>query len=154
MAAHSCVLLPINDTLTEYSGFVSAVNRQFRIRLALKSPAGQVDAASFSCDEQLAALLNDAGVLPSLQARLAQAADISAFLAELRDVLQRVLRTTTVTRSAPAEYYTRFVGEIDKIGWSSLASMDLELGKLQLVATDDTGREHLFTVALPTDYPR
>ncbi|KAG5177285.1 WD-repeat region-domain-containing protein [Tribonema minus] len=153
-AVRGSALLPCNATCTEYCGFIEALGRQFRIKIRLKSPGGQVDAEAFACDAELSQILTSAGALPALRLRLAQTPDPASFVAELQDVLQRLLRAAPQSAPAPAAYYSRLVAEIDKVGWEHLVTISERLSHLQLRVSDAAGRHHVIGVTMPPDYPR
>ena len=149
------ILIADSAELLQYSGYLCAQGEQYRVAFRLKDAASRkIDPASFACEPRLRQLLHDAGILPVLVARLAQAPDVDSAVSELNDVIQRIFRAAADNKTAPAEYYSRFVAEIDKVGWEHLVSLDLQRGHLQLAVTDATSRQHVFNVALPPDYPR
>eukprot|EP00903_Cladosiphon_okamuranus_P010479 g9915.t1 len=148
------LILPLDPSQRHYGGYVEAMGRQYRISMACpQGLRGAVDVESFRCDPELSTLLSATGVWETLRARLAQAEDLEGFVAELTDVLEKVLRACPKQEPPPAEFYSRLVAEIDAIGWSHLVSMDSLLTSIQLREQDAAGREHVVAVSLPSDYP-
>ncbi|CAN0406532.1 unnamed protein product, partial [Hapterophycus canaliculatus] len=84
-------------------------------------------------------LLVTKGVWDTLRTRLAQAEDLEGFMAELKDVLDKVLRSCPRQDPPPADFYARLVAEIDAVGWSHLVSMDSLLTSVQLRERDAAG---------------
>eukprot|EP00752_Nemacystus_decipiens_P010918 g9703.t1 len=148
------LILPLDPSQRHYGGYVEAMGRQYRVSMACpQGSRGAVDLCSFRCDPELSALLTARGVWDTLRARLAQAEDLEGFVAELTDVLEKLLRACPRQEPPPAEFYSRLVAEIDAVGWSHLVSMDSLLTSVQLREKDAHGREHVFAVSLPSDYP-
>ncbi|CAM9635991.1 unnamed protein product [Choristocarpus tenellus] len=119
----------------------------------MDGPGTAVDLGSFRCDPELSQLLQEKGVARTLQPRLAQVGNLEGFMAELKDVVEKVLRSSPEQEPPPAEFYTRLVSEIDAVGWTHLVSMDSMLTALQLRARDKAGREHVLALSIPSDYP-
>ncbi|CAM9796624.1 unnamed protein product [Ectocarpus sp. 8 AP-2014] len=148
------LILPLDPSQRHFGGYVEAMGRQYRVSMACpQGRRGMVDLASFRCDPELSALLEARGVWDTLRARLAQTEDVEGFMAELTDVLEKVLRSCPKQDPPPAEFYSRLVSEIDAVGWSHLVSMDSLLTSVQLRERDAAGREHVFAVSLPSNYP-
>ncbi|CAM9824218.1 unnamed protein product [Ectocarpus sp. 12 AP-2014] len=148
------LILPLDPSQRYFGGYVEAMGRQYRVSMACpQGRRGMVDLASFRCDPELSALLEARGVWDTLRARLAQTEDVEGFMAELADVLEKVLRSCPKQDPPPAEFYSRLVSEIDAVGWSHLVSMDSLLTSVQLRERDAAGREHVFAVSLPSNYP-
>lgn len=132
-----------------HSGFVAAGARHFRVHVGF---APDAPSRTFACDAELAALLAPHAAV--LRRRLERAADVGAFLVELKDVAERVLRDARAEALPPRDYYERLVGELAAVGWDSLASVGPSLRVIRLRAVDAAGREHALELELPPDYPR
>lgn len=74
---------------------------------------------------------------------------ICAFMTELKEILTRLVRDTTLAKTLPTSaFYGRIMAEIDRIGWDRVVSLDLELSNLSFSITDDSKREHTLQMLL------
>jgi E3 ubiquitin-protein ligase FANCL len=154
------MLAPVNKSLTEYMGVVSAFGSNYRVAIQQVEEEGRgLRPCGLSLDEELHRLLSDAGMMSTLCARLKQGHTPEELMEELRHATERVLRAkragvSTLASSLPAEMYPRIVKELEGIGWNHLVSMDGLLESLILRATDQERREHQISVRISKDYPR
>ena len=89
----------------------------------------------------------------TLQARLAQSSTAPAFLVELEEVLDGVLRAHPPHAAPAVRFFSRLLEELDVMGWGQLVALDPSLTALQLRRADEHGRQHVVSVTLPPNYP-
>lgn len=142
-------LTPDDNTFSNFTGFFTVSNHQFRISLS-------ADLSHFSADSALLSLLQPC--LASLKSRLSTSQTPHIFLLELRDLIERQLLQTshppTYLSSLPsASFYERLLSELSNIGWSSVFSLSTNMRVLDLTLVDSSSRSHTVNLTLPVDYP-
>jgi E3 ubiquitin-protein ligase FANCL len=139
---------------------------------------GPLHGARFSCDPELHALLREHRAL--VQQRLERSGSVQQFLSELRAFAveppsvprgwgasrrlttghallratqEKLLQAAPQATLPPPQYYQRLLGELERVGWQSVAGLDASLSRVQLRLSDAAGRSHVLDVRLPRDYP-
>ena len=155
----------ISPTYQTYVGFFPLQTRTEKVAFSLSPPPPTSDPRStkteararLSLSPRLASLL--AGYEDALLRRLSTSSTPSAFLSELQIFAQRALRGSREgggygdhahpgAGKGAAEFYTRVVAELDKVGWDMLLNLDARKGKLTLGVQDESGRSHVLSLAL------
>ncbi|XP_068583786.1 E3 ubiquitin-protein ligase FANCL [Cebidichthys violaceus] len=145
------LLFPLNGQKTLYDGFITVLERDFRLRVLLP-PDGQLKGARLHCCWQLRQLLQ--GYEHIVKQRLRQAADLVTFILELKTVLEVGLKSRPECRSVPPpQYYSQLISEMETLGWGRLLFIDTEFRTLRLKAEDSSGRQHVLTVKLKSKHP-
>nr|XP_006638677.1 PREDICTED: E3 ubiquitin-protein ligase FANCL [Lepisosteus oculatus]XP_015218447.1 PREDICTED: E3 ubiquitin-protein ligase FANCL [Lepisosteus oculatus] len=145
------LLLPQNREKTVYDGFITAQEKDFRIRIILP-PDRQLREARLQCCWQLKQLLHEYHHI--IKQRLHQSSDLASFILELKTVLELALKNRQgIQTLPPPEYYAQLIKEIECLGWDKLVFIDTEFSTLKLKAEDNSSREHLITIKLKAKYP-
>ncbi|XP_075933648.1 E3 ubiquitin-protein ligase FANCL isoform X1 [Anarhichas minor] len=154
------LLFPLNKQKTLYDGFITVLERDFRLRVLLP-PDGQLKGARLHCCWQLRQVLQ--GYEHIVKQRLQQSADLVTFILELKTVLVRRrstpwlevgLKSRPECRSIPPpRYYSQLISEMETLGWGRLLFIDTEFRTLRLKAEDSSGRQHVLTVKLKSRHP-
>lgn len=159
------LLLPCADD-SALEGFVTCDGRDYGLRVVLppRHTKPPLAGARFEWAPDLAALL--VGFEEAVGARIAAASQSATcadeLVGEVRDALERVLKGKrhragpgwTDVASSNAAFYERLVVEVQALSQSdALVGVNARLDEVRLRATDDAGRTHHVTVALPPTYP-
>ncbi|XP_068455461.1 E3 ubiquitin-protein ligase FANCL isoform X2 [Clinocottus analis] len=145
------LLLPLNRDHTLYDGFITARERDFRLRVLLP-PGRPFKRARLRCCWQLKHLLQ--GCEGVVKQRLRRASGLASFLLELKTVMEVCLRSRPECRSIPPpQYYAQLIAEMETLGWGRLLAIDTEFRTLRLKAEDSSGRQHVLTVQLKARHP-
>ncbi|XP_031735782.1 E3 ubiquitin-protein ligase FANCL isoform X3 [Anarrhichthys ocellatus] len=145
------LLFPLNKQKTLYDGFITVLERDFRLRVLLP-PDGQLKGARLHCCWQLRQVLQ--GYEHTVKQRLQQSADLVTFILELKTVLEVGLKSRPECRSIPPpRYYSQLISEMETLGWGRLLFIDTEFRTLRLKAEDSSGRQHVLAVKLKSRHP-
>lgn len=142
-------LVPVNEKLTQFRGFISALGEEFEVMLHLEN--GNLQLQGSWRLQQLLKPCQEA-VVQSLK----QSSSISVFLLELRDLLEKQLKQTKLRREIllpTPQYYSALLSHIAQCGWDRVEYVDPDLSTLHLTAKDEDGRLHILQLQLPRDYP-
>ncbi|XP_018421805.1 PREDICTED: E3 ubiquitin-protein ligase FANCL [Nanorana parkeri] len=145
------LLLPQDVHGRVYDGFLSAQDKDFRLRVILPADL-QLRNARLECSWQLRKVLH--GYQHIVKQRLQHSSDLSSFMVELKSILDVALKNPNSLEASPApHYYACLVKDIDNLGWDKLLFVDNEFSTLKLKIEDSTAREHVITVKLGARYP-
>lgn len=149
-------LVPLSSTFDSYQGFITVQGYEYQFLIHLNAKKhdttnNSLQSSSIECSEELRKLLK--GQESILQQRLMQSKDLPSFLLELKDVLERVIRTKKLEEPPPPSYYAKLIEEMNTIGWGRLHSIDNSLKSVEVTAKDKANRSHLLTMNFPADYP-
>ncbi|KAF4105806.1 E3 ubiquitin-protein ligase FANCL [Onychostoma macrolepis] len=147
----SPMIIPLNKEKTVYDGFITVLEKDFRIRISLP-PDHQMKQAKLHCCWQMKRLLH--GYQQIVKQRLQHSTNLMAFILELRTVLEVALKSQPGCQSfSPPQYYSQLITELEILGWDKLLFIDAEFLTLKLKAEDSAGRQHAITVKLKPKYP-
>ncbi|XP_052429244.1 E3 ubiquitin-protein ligase FANCL [Carassius gibelio] len=147
----SPMIIPLNKEKTVYDGFITVMEKDFRIRISLP-PDRQMKQAKLHCCWQMKRLLH--GYQHIVKQRLQHSTNLMAFILELRTVLEAALKSQAGCQSfSPPQYYSQLITEMEILGWDKLLFIDAEFRTLKLKADDSAGRQHAITVKLKSKYP-
>ncbi|XP_033104932.1 E3 ubiquitin-protein ligase FANCL-like [Anneissia japonica] len=152
-SVHVCkYLLPQNKERTVYDGFIESLGQEFHLRVEL--PVNKdLKFSRIHCDAKLATILR--GSLPIIRTRLQQCQQLSAFLEELRSLVDSAVRTNKMFESlstAPA-LYGKLINEISIVKWDRVVDIDECFQKVKLQTIDSSAREHYISVHISSQYP-
>ncbi|KAM4042734.1 E3 ubiquitin-protein ligase FANCL [Anomaloglossus baeobatrachus] len=151
MFAQCPLLLPQDLSGRVYNGFITAQEKDFRLRVILPTDL-QLQNARLECSWQLKKVLQ--GYLHIVKQRLQRSPDLSSFMIELKTILDAALKNTNSIEASPApQYYSSLVKDIEDLGWDKLLFVDNEFSTIKLKIEDSSGREHVIIVRLGTRYP-
>ncbi|XP_029449595.1 E3 ubiquitin-protein ligase FANCL isoform X2 [Rhinatrema bivittatum] len=140
------LLLPQNKEKTIYDGFITALGRDFRLRVFLPSDF-QLQNARLQCSVHLKNVLH--GYHQIVKQRLQHSCDLGSFMLELKTILEAALKNKReLNAPPPPQYYSCLVKDIENLGWDKLVFVDTELSTIRLKVEDSAGREHLITLHL------
>lgn len=154
------LLVPEDSSLQSYHGYITVQDHEYQFRLQLGPNRSLKEGSSILCSHELKSLLQEHE--HTLRQRFLQSKDVESFLLELKDILERVLRSagkSAVEATAPLLHpnqlnlYTNVVAELQDIGWDRVISVDDSLTKIQLLLKDSSQREHSLLLQIPLDYP-
>ncbi|XP_022253364.1 E3 ubiquitin-protein ligase FANCL-like isoform X1 [Limulus polyphemus] len=143
-------LIPLNEKLTQFRGFISALGEEFEVMLHLEN--GNLQLQGSWRLQQLLKPCHEA-VVQSLK----QSPELNIFLLELKDLLEKQLRQTKLRREIllpPPQYYSALLSHIAQSGWDKVEYVDPDLNTLHLRAKDENGRLHILQLHLPREYPK
>ncbi|RLN02347.1 hypothetical protein BBJ28_00004972 [Nothophytophthora sp. Chile5] len=158
MGAH---FVPEDAARSRFSAYVRVGGEEFKVRVlgvVYDPQTGRAvfDAARLDVERALATRLAAHGA--TLKLRLAQAASLAGFAAELEELVAVCCRPKTLGHGVQAvalpsaAYYTRLMAELDVVGWNRLLQLSDDLRSLELEARDFAGRAHAIRVLLPLEY--
>ncbi|XP_048060908.1 E3 ubiquitin-protein ligase FANCL isoform X2 [Megalobrama amblycephala] len=147
----SPMIIALNKEKTVYDGFITVLEKDFRIRISLP-PDHQMKQAKLHCCWQMKRLLH--GYQHILKQRLQHSTNLMAFILELRTVLEVALKSQPGCQSfSPPQYYSQLITEMEILGWDKLLFIDAEFRTLKMKAEDSAGRQHAITIKLKSKYP-
>eukprot|EP00241_Pyramimonas_parkeae_P017937 CAMPEP_0114313964 /NCGR_PEP_ID=MMETSP0059-20121206/21485_1 /TAXON_ID=36894 /ORGANISM="Pyramimonas parkeae, Strain CCMP726" /LENGTH=378 /DNA_ID=CAMNT_0001438933 /DNA_START=384 /DNA_END=1520 /DNA_ORIENTATION=+ len=156
VAKHFPGILPATPDLRVYHGYLEVQDaaqqaRWFWVRIET-SKQGSMHDAKLSSDSELSKML---GMLDPhvLKARLGDSPDMHAYLVELRELVERILRQDAAPAKPAPRMYATLLAELDQLGWNALLDLHPTLTSLRLRATDGAQRTHVLEVDLPAAYP-
>lgn len=79
--------------------------------------------------------------------------DVAGFLAELGELVERLVHVEPPAALPPAAFYELIVRDLDAVGWNLVQSVSAALDELELLVVDGAGRGHTLGLVLPADYP-
>ena len=143
------LLIPHADADGSLCGYLRVCERDFTIRIVPACPPTPV--RLYGCRALRSRL---AGHRVALQQWLLSCTSPDEFLAELRGLLERLLRA----QPAPAplttsSFYEQLIAELDGVGWSSLRNINPSFDRLELELLDKAHRAHVLHLSLPSDFP-
>eukprot|EP00911_Craspedida_sp_UC1_P000934 UC1_evm3s707 len=154
------LVLPISSDARNYSGYVTACGRQWKLGIHLPIN-GNHRQAQLYCEPDLKHLLRGAEAV--VRRQLQQAPSIAAFLEGVPALIQRLASQTITTDTgartvAAAEGHAAaaaaaIVKQLDILGWDAVNEIDENLSTVTLQHTDVAGRVHLLRVTVPPTYP-
>ncbi|XP_073528505.1 E3 ubiquitin-protein ligase FANCL isoform X1 [Phyllobates terribilis] len=145
------LLLPQDQSGRVYDGFITAQEKDFRLRVILPTDL-QLQNARLECSWQLKKVLQ--GYVHIVKQRLQRSPNLSSFMMELKTILDAALKNTNSVDSSPApQYYSSLVKDIEDLGWDKLLFVDTAFSTIKLKIEDSSGREHVIIVRLGARYP-
>ncbi|XP_051503622.1 E3 ubiquitin-protein ligase FANCL isoform X4 [Myxocyprinus asiaticus] len=147
----SPMIIALNKEKTVYDGFVTVLEKDLRIRIALP-PDYQMKQAKLHCCWQMKRLLH--GYQHIVKQRLQHSTNLMCFILELRTVLEMAMKNRPGCQSfSPPHYYSQLITEMEILGWDKLLFVDAEFSTLKLKAEDSAGRQHAIKIKLKSKYP-
>ncbi|XP_051503621.1 E3 ubiquitin-protein ligase FANCL isoform X3 [Myxocyprinus asiaticus] len=142
----SPMIIALNKEKTVYDGFVTVLEKDLRIRIALP-PDYQMKQAKLHCCWQMKRLLH--GYQHIVKQRLQHSTNLMCFILELRTVLEMAMKNRPGCQSfSPPHYYSQLITEMEILGWDKLLFVDAEFSTLKLKAEDSAGRQHAIKIKL------
>ncbi|KAG6622880.1 E3 ubiquitin-protein ligase FANCL-like [Phytophthora cinnamomi] len=149
--------VPEDAARSSFRGYVRVAGDEFAVRVsnvAYEPRTGRavLEAAQLDVERALAARLKPFSA--TLKLRLAQAASLAGFAAELEELVAICCRSQGGSQVAlpSAKYYARLMAELDAVGWNRLRQLSDDLRSLELETRDQAGRTHAVRVLLPLQY--
>ena len=144
------LILPTADN--GFAGYLKvggASNALLALRVV---PARSNTPARFEACPRLRQLLE--GQSEAVDQRLRRNADdVAGFLAELGELVERLVHVEPPAALPPASFYELIVRDLDAVGWNLVQSVSAALDELELLVVDGAGRGHTLGLVLPADYP-
>jgi hypothetical protein len=143
------LILPTADGFAGYLKVGGASNEL----LALRVVSARSDTpARFEACPRLRQLLE--GQSEAVDQRLRRNSDdVAGFLAELGELVERLVHVEPPAALPPAAFYELIVRDLDAVGWNLVQSVSAALDELELLVVDGAGRGHTLGLVLPADYP-
>ncbi|OAE22043.1 hypothetical protein AXG93_3719s1230 [Marchantia polymorpha subsp. ruderalis] len=146
------LFLPLNCDFTAYHVLLPMQGKEFSFSVHnIPRDKASLQHAMLECNEELRTILR--GVEPVVQERLKQSYDLSTFVLELKDILERIVRTQPFVSLPTPAFYSQLCANLDSVGWEHLIWLSDELSSLHLRIFDSAGREHIVLVDLPPGFP-
>ncbi|KAE9047156.1 hypothetical protein PR003_g1209 [Phytophthora rubi] len=149
--------VPEDAARSSYRGYVHVAGDEFVVRVSNvaydpRTGRAVLDAAQLDVERALAARLKPHSA--TLKLRLAQAASLAGFAAELEELVSICCKPQANDQVAlpSAKYYARLMAELDAVGWNRLRQLSDDLRSLELETKDQAGREHAVRLLLPLEY--
>ncbi|XP_070576805.1 E3 ubiquitin-protein ligase FANCL-like [Ptychodera flava] len=145
------LLIPQNKDRTLYEGFLSVAGQDFPFRIELPKNK-ELKGSRILCSWQLQHVLRDYHGI--VEQRLQQSPDISSFLVELKNILERLLQPKDrgQTTETP-KLYSQLIQQIEDIGWENVVDIDSSFTNIQLRVADSSSRQHVITIHLNKQHP-
>lgn len=138
-----------NSDGTKYDGYMTVMNDEFH--LSIEYPK-DVSKATVACDWKLKCLLVDCSDI--LKQRLRQSKSLPNFLHEMKSIIEKKLEIRNSGQVYKEPVLCRqIISEIESLGWDKLLTVDADFTLVQLLCTDDKGREHTLRVKLHPQHP-
>jgi hypothetical protein len=135
----------------EYHGFVTFNDTDYRVRICRPKMSTSLE---LEVDPDLRILLRPEE--DKIRQRLARSSTIPGFLAELKEILDRLstsIEHCCVTSAPPAEAMQHIVEEIESVGWENVKSLHDGFRMVTLVVTDEV-QTHEIDTQIATPSPR
>ncbi|KAL4147051.1 hypothetical protein PRNP1_010807 [Phytophthora ramorum] len=149
--------VPEDAACSSFRGYVRVEGDEFAVRVsnvAYDASTGRVvlDCARLDVERVLATRLKAHSA--TLKLRLAQAASLEGFAAEMQELVAICCRSDACSPVAlpSAKYYARLMAELDVVGWNRLRELSDDLQALELESKDAGGRTHAVRLLLPLEY--
>uniref|UniRef100_A0A672P6W0 E3 ubiquitin-protein ligase FANCL n=1 Tax=Sinocyclocheilus grahami TaxID=75366 RepID=A0A672P6W0_SINGR len=147
----SPMIIALNKEKTVYDGFITVLEKDFRIRISLP-PDHQMKQAKLHCCWQMKRLLH--GYQHIVKQHMSPADRINDSHYELVYYQEVALKSQPGCQSfSPPQYYSQLITEMEILGWDKLLFIDAEFRTLKLKAEDSAGRQHAIAVKLKSKYP-
>ncbi|KAL2650994.1 hypothetical protein R1flu_019122 [Riccia fluitans] len=146
------ILLPLNYDFSAFHVLLPLQGKEFSFSIH-NVPKGEefLRNAKLECNEELRSILR--GVEHLVQERLNQSVDLHTFVLELKDVLERILRTQSLHSLPKPAFYADLCSNLDAVGWEHLVWLADDLSSLHFRVFDSAGREHILLIDLPPGFP-
>lgn len=149
LASEFPCMVPSDEHCRSFSGFIKVGEREFRLSVSS-------DCSSLHVDRDLRGILKPC--MAKVREHLQRASNAHQFLIELRDIIEHQVNIDDSKDGfesglPSAQFYEHLLGEISRIGWDCVTSMNETMRVLDLSITDSAGRNHAVNVTLPVDYP-
>ncbi|XP_021341917.1 E3 ubiquitin-protein ligase FANCL-like [Mizuhopecten yessoensis] len=145
-------LIPVNKQASIYTGYININNEDYRIHIELPERK-TLEELQFSCDWKLQQLLH--GYTAILKQRLRQCTSLCQYLLEVKSLVERQLEGRhLVKQGGNSQVCAQLLGEVEKLGWDRLVSIDSKFQTLELQCKDKKGRQHILKVTLSPQHPR
>ncbi len=121
----------------EYHGFVSVNDVDYRIRVCRTVPHNYLE---LEVEPDLKVLLRREE--ETIRQRLARSETILGFLAELKEILDRlsiVHERCSLASAPPAEAMQRIIEEIEEVGWENVVSLHDGFRTVGIAVADEVG---------------
>ncbi|KAL1921795.1 uncharacterized protein VTP21DRAFT_10437 [Calcarisporiella thermophila] len=142
---------PANESASYYSGFITISGQEYFLEIEIPSNQKDLSGAILYGCPALRNLL--APHKTAIQQRLDQCSDITSFLLDLREFLERNVNYDKPLWKPAATFYMTLLAELEEIGWEKLQYIEPSLMKMQFLIRGVSGREHHIHISLPPNYP-
>ncbi|XP_038072051.1 E3 ubiquitin-protein ligase FANCL-like [Patiria miniata] len=148
-------LVPLNRQQTCWDGLICVKGQDLHLRIELPDDR----------DHRRAKLLGDWLLNQHLRSyrhligqRLQNTPDLATFLSELKNILEHTMQhQSEASKSQPsvtmATQCSQVIGDIGRLGWEKLSSIDPSFSSLQLISEGPNGSKHYITVHLDPQHP-
>ncbi|XP_014786459.2 E3 ubiquitin-protein ligase FANCL isoform X1 [Octopus bimaculoides] len=141
----------MNKGGTFYDGYIGVMNQNFRMSLTLP-PDGSLQEAEIKFQPDLYYLLIEHQ--PLIKQRLSQCPNVTAFLQELKVLLEKVVEKPNRSSEQFFRVPNRLLNELKQLGWDKLVYIGPAFKKLHLSKQDEEGRTHILKIQLHAEHPR
>ncbi|XP_065832616.1 E3 ubiquitin-protein ligase FANCL-like [Oscarella lobularis] len=147
------LLVPQDSRRKRFCGFISVGGVEFRIRIELSpEDTNSLKNTRIDCEWRLAHLLR--GSQEIIQKKLELCSNLASFLQEFKSLIEPLVSSRReFQKTTDMSFHAHLAGEINKIGWDRVKSVDASFSSIQLKAWDSRQRLHVLTVKIPKQYP-
>ncbi|XP_077493577.1 E3 ubiquitin-protein ligase Fancl [Amblyomma americanum] len=150
------LLLPMNDSCTEYKGFLKILDEDFFVHLSV-GDVHNPDTYCLSGDWDLQQIIISSG--KNFDELFSKCKSASHFLMEFCNLMEMVLQSRKKHRTfdpAP-EVFSRIMADLEQCGWENLEHLSTSGDEIHLKHIDQKKRKHLlkirFSEAFPVEEP-
>ncbi|XP_037580498.1 E3 ubiquitin-protein ligase FANCL-like [Dermacentor silvarum] len=150
------LLLPLNESCTEYKGFLKILDEDFFVHLSI-GDVHNPDTYCLSGDWDLQQLMISSG--KNFDELFSKCKSASHFLMEFCNMMEIVLQSRKRCRTfdpAP-EIFSRIMADVEHCGWENLEHINMSGDEIHLKYIDQSKRKHVlkihFSEAFPVDEP-
>ncbi|GFR74896.1 fanconi anemia complementation group L [Elysia marginata] len=135
------LLIPMSDS--QFCGFINILGSSYKVSLSLP-PDGSLADASFECEWKLQNQIKHKAAV--IMQRLKYAVDVTSFLKDFILICESTLKTS----SEHSKWFDSgpILQQIQELGWDRIQNVSSDLSQLQLILTDECGRQHNLRVCL------
>ncbi|XP_029831380.2 E3 ubiquitin-protein ligase FANCL [Ixodes scapularis] len=146
------LLFPMNESCTEYKGFLEVLDEHFYVHLSAADPA-EPNTYSLNGDWSLHELVTASG--KAFEQILGKCKSLSHFLMEFCNMMELTLKAQGEPEKfqrAP-EILTRILSDLEHCGWHNLGHLSVAGDEIQLNYIDSRKQKHWLKVHLSPEFP-
>jgi E3 ubiquitin-protein ligase FANCL len=153
---------PPNSGGTGHVAFVECTSGLHSFRVGQHPQTGAVDLTTLVVDADLATVLHGVASAPWFVQRLKTCTTVAALAAAIQGTVNEVVAQHPSAAPWAASGATASSGDLpqllmtqlDALGWDRVVRVNDDMSVIQMRSVDAAGRDHVFDVVVPADYPR
>ena len=150
-----------DDVGRGHVAFVECTSGLHSFRVDQHPQTGAVDLPSLVVDDDLSTVLHAVASAPWFMERLKGCMTVAALTAVIQGTVNEVVAQNplaapwaSAAATSSGDLPQLLMQQLDALGWDRVLRVNDDMSVIQMLSVDAAGRDHVFDVVVPTEYPR